>query len=61
MLRGHVDIKCIVEAHLNLPSNQTPAATPPMMTTSKTNRRGPLLFADAPLDEDTLDASRERA
>ena len=55
-----MDIKCIVEAHLNLPSNQTPAATPPMIT-SKTNRRGPLLFADAPLDEDTLDASRERA
>ena len=56
-----MDIKCIVEAHLNLPSNQTPAATPPMMTTSKTNRRGPLPFADAPLDEDTLDASRETA
>ena len=56
-----MDIKCIVEAQLNVPSNQTPAATPLMMTTSKTNRRGPLPFADVPLDEDTLDASRERA
>ena len=34
------------------------------MMTSKNNGRGPLLFADAcdvPLEEDTLDASRERA
>ena len=60
MLRLYVDNKCIVETQLNLPSNQTPATTPPMMTTIKNNRRGPLLFGgacDLPPGEDTLDAS----
>lgn len=59
MLRVHVDTKYIVKAQLNLPSNQTPATTPPMMTTIKKNRRGPLLFGgagDVPLGEATLDA-----